>query len=270
MRSRRSESQPGLELESAAKPRGRRLPSMRAPTGGIKGWCAMLRYVFSLPFRWTLSYPCWLLPALRSNWSPGLSLSCPPSFLDTLRHRLATRIRIMLYSSHHHVPFSASARACPSHVERTSRRNVITPLTLSTQDPKTPTKWSSQVRGTSKGACPSQTASTPTPTFSTIHPRTQTAHHLKTPSHTPPPLHPLQPFKQNPPSSPPTTNPPATEQHPTRRRPPRANGQTKKGPPPAHAGAAAQPPPEAAAAAAVESLPKVRDADDRVPRPRRV
>lgn len=53
------------------------------------------------------------------------SLSFSPSFLDTLRNRLATPIQTMMYASHHHAPLFASVRACPNHVEQTSRRNGI-------------------------------------------------------------------------------------------------------------------------------------------------
>lgn len=88
----------------------------------------MLRYV--LPHRhFTEESPmlafCCLPRCDNANRSPGLSLSCSPSFLDTLRNRLATPIQTMMYSSHHHAPLFASVRACPNHVERTSRRNGI-------------------------------------------------------------------------------------------------------------------------------------------------
>lgn len=156
-----------------------------------------------------------------------------------------------------------SKRACPSHVERTNRRNVTTPLTLSTQDPKTLTKWSSQVRGTSKRACPGQTASTPTPPSPTTHPRPRKTHHLRTPSHIPSSTPSPSPSSTTP-ITPPLT-PPPTDHRPTRRRSPFPKGQAKKGA--ALARGAAKPPPEAAV---VKSLPALRDADHRVPRPRRV
>lgn len=83
---------------------------------------------------WLVGWCC--LFCDNANRSPGLSLSCPPFFLDTLRHRLATCIRIMLHSLHYQVPFSPSVRGCSNHVQRTNRHYIITSLTLSTQDLK--------------------------------------------------------------------------------------------------------------------------------------
>lgn len=93
-------------------------------------------------------------------------------------------------------------------------------------------KWSSQVRGTSKRACLSQTASTPTPPSPTTHPRPRKTHQLRTPSHIPSSTPSPSPSSTTP-ITPPLTHPPhRPPPHPTPSAAPEGTSKKRSGPRP--------------------------------------